>query len=52
LSRQQADGAPRRAVFAYVDVYEDKSVLGGNDPLLRVANALCTPRSARLEKDT
>ncbi|MGZ5095143.1 MAG: D-2-hydroxyacid dehydrogenase family protein, partial [Burkholderiales bacterium] len=38
--------------FAAVDVYEDEPVLGGDHPLLRLDNALCTPHSAWLEKST
>ena len=32
-----------RPGFAAVDVYEDEPVVGGNHPLLKMANALCTP---------
>jgi D-3-phosphoglycerate dehydrogenase len=41
-----------RPGFAAVDVYEDEPVLGGDHPLLRLDNALCTPHSAWLEKST
>ena len=29
--------------FAAVDVFEDEPVLGGNHPLLKMSNVLCTP---------
>jgi D-3-phosphoglycerate dehydrogenase / 2-oxoglutarate reductase len=38
--------------FAAVDVYEDEPVLGGDHPLLRLPNALCTPHAAWLERET
>ena len=41
-----------RPGFAAVDVYEQEPVVGGDHPLLRLDNALCTPHSAWLEKDT
>ncbi|MBI4194955.1 MAG: D-2-hydroxyacid dehydrogenase family protein [Betaproteobacteria bacterium] len=41
-----------RPGFAAVDVYENEPVLNGDHPLLRLDNALCTPHSAWLEKDT
>ena len=41
-----------RPGFAAVDVYENEPVLGGNHPLLRLPNALCTTHSAWLEKNT
>jgi D-3-phosphoglycerate dehydrogenase len=41
-----------RPGLAAVDVYEDEPVLDGDHPLLRLPNALCTPHSAWLEKDT
>ena len=40
-----------RPGFAAVDVYENEPVLGGNHPLLKMENALCTPHSAWIEKD-
>ena len=42
-------GRPGRAA---VDVYENEPVLNGEHPLLKLDNALCTPHSAWLEKDT
>lgn len=42
----------RRPGFAAVDVYDHEPVLGGDHPLLKLDNALCTPHSAWLEKDT
>ena len=41
-----------RPGFAAVDVYDQEPVVGGDHPLLRLDNALCTPHSAWLEKDT
>lgn len=41
-----------RPGFAAVDVYENEPVLGGEHPLLKLDNALCTPHSAWIEKDT
>jgi len=41
-----------RPGFAAVDVYDHEPVVGGDHPLLRLGNALCTPHSAWLEKDT
>jgi D-3-phosphoglycerate dehydrogenase len=38
--------------FAAVDVYHDEPVLGGEHPLLRLPNALCTAHSAWLEQRT
>lgn len=42
----------RRPGYAAVDVYENEPVLHGEHPLLKLDNALCTPHSAWLEKDT
>jgi D-3-phosphoglycerate dehydrogenase len=41
-----------RPGLAAVDVYENEPVLRGEHPLLKLDNALCTPHSAWLEKDT
>jgi D-3-phosphoglycerate dehydrogenase len=41
-----------RPGFAAVDVYENEPVLGGEHPLLKLDNALCTPHSAWIEPDT
>jgi len=41
-----------RPGFAAVDVYENEPVLGGEHPLLKLDNALCTPHSAWIERDT
>jgi D-3-phosphoglycerate dehydrogenase len=41
-----------RPGYAAVDVYEDEPVLQGNHPLLKLDNALCTPHSAWIEKET
>lgn len=40
-----------RPGFAAVDVYEREPVLGADDPLLRLDNALCTPHIGFVEKD-
>jgi D-3-phosphoglycerate dehydrogenase len=39
-----------RPGFAAVDVYEEEPVLGGNCPLLRMKNALCTPHLGYAER--
>lgn len=39
-----------RPGFAAVDVFEDEPVLGGNHPLLKMKNALCTPHLGYNEK--
>lgn len=44
--------ASGRPGYAAVDVYEDEPVLDGEHPLLRLTNALCTPHTAWLERDT
>jgi len=41
-----------RPELAAVDVYENEPVLRGEHPLLKLDNALCTPHSAWMEKDT
>lgn len=41
-----------RPGFAVTDVYENEPVLGGDHPLLRLDNALCTPHTAWLERET
>mgnify|MGYP003345255758 CR=1 FL=1 len=38
--------------FAAVDVFEDEPVLGGNHPLLKMKNALCTPHLGYNEKSS
>ena len=40
-----------RPGYAAVDVYENEPVLGGEHPLLKMSNVLCTPHSAWIEKD-
>ena len=40
-----------RPGYAAVDVYENEPVLGGDHPLLKMDNVLCTPHSAWIEKD-
>ena len=39
-----------RPGFAAVDVYEDEPVIGGNHPLLKMKNALCTPHLGYSER--
>lgn len=41
-----------RPGFAAVDVYENEPVIGGDHPLLRLPNALCTHHVAWAEHDT
>lgn len=41
-----------RPGFAAVDVYEDEPVLGGNYPLLKLDNAICTPHLGYVEQGT
>ena len=40
-----------RPGFAAVDVFEDEPVLGGDHPLLGMANALCTPHLGYVTRD-
>ena len=44
--------AAGRPGFAAVDVYESEPVLGGNDPLLSMKNALCTPHLGYAERES
>jgi D-3-phosphoglycerate dehydrogenase len=48
LEQALRQGAPG---FAAVDVYEDEPVLGANNPLLSLPNALCTPHIGFVEHD-
>jgi len=41
-----------RPGMAAVDVYENEPVQGGDYPLLKLDNALCTPHSAWIERGT
>jgi D-3-phosphoglycerate dehydrogenase len=41
-----------RPGFAVTDVYENEPVLRGDHPLLKLNNALCTPHTAWLERET
>ncbi|MEO7729145.1 MAG: D-2-hydroxyacid dehydrogenase family protein [Burkholderiales bacterium] len=41
-----------RPGFAAVDVYEDEPVTGGNHPLLKMPNVICTPHLGYVEKST
>ena len=53
-----ADGALVAALragrpgFAAIDVYEEEPVLGGNHPLLRMDNVLCTPHLGYAEAES
>ncbi|MBX9811605.1 MAG: D-2-hydroxyacid dehydrogenase family protein, partial [Burkholderiales bacterium] len=41
-----------RPGFAAVDVYEEEPVLGGNHPLLKMDNVICTPHLGYVEQGT
>jgi D-3-phosphoglycerate dehydrogenase / 2-oxoglutarate reductase len=41
-----------RPGFAAVDVYEEEPVIGGNHPLLKMDNVLCTPHLGYVEQAT
>jgi D-3-phosphoglycerate dehydrogenase len=41
-----------RPGFAAVDVYDEEPVIGGNHPLLKLPNVLCTPHLGWAEWDT
>ena len=41
-----------RPGFAAIDVYEDEPVTGGNHPLLKLDNAICTPHLGYVERGT
>ena len=41
-----------RPGFAAVDVYENEPVVGGNHPLLKMANVICTPHLGYVEQGT
>lgn len=53
-----ADGALVEALkkgrpgFGAIDVYEDEPVVGGNHPLLKMANVVCTPHLGYVEMGT
>lgn len=49
LAEALKDGRPG---FAVTDVYENEPVLRGDHPLLKLDNALCTPHTAWLERET
>ena len=41
-----------RPGFGAVDVFDDEPVLGGNHPLLKMANVVCTPHLGYVDRDT
>ena len=41
-----------RPGFAAIDVYEDEPVVGGNHPLLKMPNVVCTPHLGYVEHST
>ena len=41
-----------RPGFAAIDVYEDEPVVGGNYPLLKMPNVVCTPHLGYVEQST
>jgi D-3-phosphoglycerate dehydrogenase / 2-oxoglutarate reductase len=49
LEQALRNGRPGRAA---VDVFENEPVIGGDHPLLRLPNAVCTPHTAWLEPAT
>ncbi|MBI3937182.1 MAG: D-2-hydroxyacid dehydrogenase family protein [Betaproteobacteria bacterium] len=44
--------AKGRPGFAAIDVYEDEPVVGGNHPLLKLPNVICTPHLGGIVQDT
>ncbi|HXF66091.1 MAG TPA: D-2-hydroxyacid dehydrogenase family protein [Burkholderiales bacterium] len=49
LVRALREGRPGRGA---VDVYEDEPVLGGEHPLLKMENVVCTPHLGYVDRDT
>lgn len=49
LVRALKEGRPG---FGAVDVYDDEPVLGGNHPLLKMGNVVCTPHLGYVDRDT
>jgi D-3-phosphoglycerate dehydrogenase len=49
LEKALKEGRPGRAA---VDVFDDEPVLGGDHPLLKMENALCTPHLGYVDRDT
>lgn len=49
LVRALKEGRPG---FGAVDVYDDEPVLGGNHPLLRMKNVVCTPHLGYVDRET
>jgi D-3-phosphoglycerate dehydrogenase len=49
LVRALKEGRPG---FGAVDVYEDEPVLGGNHPLLKMDNVVCTPHLGYVDRET
>jgi D-3-phosphoglycerate dehydrogenase / 2-oxoglutarate reductase len=49
LVRALKEGRPGFGAF---DVYDDEPVVGGNHPLLKLDNAICTPHLGYVDRDT
>ena len=49
LLRALREGRPGSGAF---DVYDDEPVLGGNHPLLKMDNVVCTPHLGYVDRDT
>jgi D-3-phosphoglycerate dehydrogenase len=49
LARALKEGRPG---FGAVDVYDDEPVLGGNHPLLKMDNVVCTPHLGYVDRET
>ena len=49
LEKALREGRPG---FGAVDVFDDEPVLGGNHPLLKMDNAVCTPHLGYVDRDT
>jgi len=49
LEKALKEGRPG---YGAVDVYDDEPVLGGDHPLLRMSNVVCTPHLGYVDRDT
>jgi D-3-phosphoglycerate dehydrogenase len=49
LEKALKEGRPG---YAAVDVYDEEPVLGGDHPLLKMANVVCTPHLGYVDRDT